>query len=1114
MGVPCHEPTENQRRYRERERKKRAAGALEPARLAHAHDLAQDQAQMERSGVNQEPLQNAGVVAEMRAPHAAGLVKDARTSAPPIRRADAEAACRAVPSLATLCAMPATFEEAFAAIKKLVADFRANEANFLSPAYQEQEVRNDFINKFFFALGWDVYHDLQKNPFRQEVKLERGVAMGASERKADYAFYVAPHFRRDNVRFFVEAKKPAGEIATPDNCFQTIRYGANAGTPLALLTSFRQLAVLDSRYKPDIETATKRVVRSYDYTEYAEEAKFREMFHLFSREAVAGGALEAFAESLPTKRGKAAPGGTGALVIGDAFLQELDAWRGTLARAFKNRNPGLDGETLTEITQRTLDRLVFLRFLEDKLIETKESVASLGRRGSAWQDFVAASRRLNGIYNGIVFRHHDRLDGPDFQVDDSVFADVCQWLSDPHSSYDFDKIPIHILGSIYERFLGKVIVTTDKRARVEEKPEVRKAGGVYYTPDYIVRYIVENTVGKLIKGKTPAQIAGMRFADIACGSGSFLLGVVDLLLHYHRDWFNAHPDKAKKAGCVLRDDGAWHLSLKQRREILLNNIYGVDIDHQAVEVAQLSLYLKLLEEETTASAHDYQLEFRETLLPSLDKNIVCGNSLIGTDISTGLPFDTGEERKLNPMDFQQRFPEIMKRGGFDAIVGNPPYIRIQRIPAKDSDYLFHRYQWPTSKMDLSLVFLERGLRLAKKQGLVGFICTSQWMAAEYGKNIRKELAKGFLHLIVDFGSLPVFANASTYPAILVLSPTPVSKLTAKRVTSRQSLNFEGVATAQSQIVSLSSLSDRPWTLGTLDIAAVAQSRGLRCCPLREFGKAYIGTKCGLNEAFVLPKAEAKRLGIEKGVLFPYAYRGAEVERYREVEPDSVIIYPYRPNGEGDPQLIPEQELKSKFPKAHAHLLSFKNALRERQDSRRFYAKGPDWYRHLRAGSFKYIWPVKLAVKGIAKRCSVGLLARETAFDGANCPSVILQEHHGHSPNYLLALLNSSLSTFQLKGLCPPKLSGYIRFSANVLTDLPIRIIDFGCPTDKARHDRMVALVEQMLPAQKQLAEAQSDADQDFYGNKCAGLDGQIDALVYELYGLTADEIKIVEGAAA
>src|SRR5208283_5447564 len=126
---------------------------------------------------------------------------------------------------------------------------------------------------------------------------------------------------------------------------------------------------LDSRYKPNIETATKTVVRSYSYIEYADAEKFREIFHLLSREAVAGGSLETFAESLPTKRGKVVPGGTGAQGIGDAFLQELNAWRGTLARAFKNRNPDFDGETLTEITQRTLDRLVFLRFLEDKLIE-------------------------------------------------------------------------------------------------------------------------------------------------------------------------------------------------------------------------------------------------------------------------------------------------------------------------------------------------------------------------------------------------------------------------------------------------------------------------------------------------------------------------------------------------------------------------------------------------------------------------------------------------------------------------------------------------------------------------------------------------------------------------
>ena len=231
------------------------------------------------------------------------------------------------------------------------------------------------------------------------------------------------------------------------------------------------------------------------------------------------------------------------------------------------------------------------------------------RKAQPWEDFVAASRRLDGIYNGIVFKQHDILDGAKFRVDDNAFADICESLAHVNSPYDFDAIPIHILGSIYERFLGKVIVATDKRVRVEEKPEVRKAGGVYYTPEYIVRYIVENTVGKLIAGKTPDQIAEMRFADIACGSGSFLLGVFDLLLTYHGHYYNENPSKARKGDCI-EHDGKLYLSLRKKREILLNNIYGVDIDAQAVEVCQLSLYLKLLKEETTASAHQYLLDSR------------------------------------------------------------------------------------------------------------------------------------------------------------------------------------------------------------------------------------------------------------------------------------------------------------------------------------------------------------------------------------------------------------------------------------------------------------------------------------------------------------------------
>ena len=1051
--------------------------------------------------------------------------------------------------------MPTAFDQAFRRVKELVADFRANEKFYLSPAYQEQEARHDFIDKFWLALGWDVNHDEQKNPYAQEVKVERSGNEDFARKRADYAFYLAPNFR--DVRFYVEAKRPSGDFASSDNYLQIIRYGwfTKETSPFSVLTSFEDFHILDCRLT-DVKDTLSRVVERFTCDDYTDSEKFARIYWLFSREAVGDGSLEKLAGSRPSPKSKKFRRGLfkgGDTKPDNDFLEELDGYRQKLAQAFKKKNPDLDGELLTEVTQRTLDRLVFTRFSKTRELNRHRSRILAGRKALGK---ISSPRRSGLIANTTAssISSIQNLTCRDFsRRGRSLPASARNWPI-RHRPTISTTFPSTFWGAFTNAFSARSFPTA---RRVVEKPEVRKAGGVYYTPEYIVRYIVENTVGKMIAGKSPAQIAEMRFADIACGSGSFLLGVYDLLLRYHARYYSENPGKVKKGDCVRRD-GLLHLSLQKKRDILVNNIYGVDIDRQAVEVAQLSLYLKLLEDETIGSTSEFQTEFHFTLLPSLDKNIVCGNSLIEPDILDNDDVSAEEQKKINPLDYAQRFPRIFRRkavagelhdaptpisdytmpgvplhgafsykkkkdakvspravqefeGGFDAIVGNPPYIRIQRISAKESRYMFQHYQWPTSKMDLSLVFLERGLRLTQRRGLVGFICTSQWLAADYGKKIRGELANGYLHKMVDFGSLPVFQNASTYPAILILSPTPATELSAKKITSRESLNSDGIAAAPSLAVPLSSLSARPWTIGSFDISTAAQTRGAVCRPLGEFGKAYIGTKCGMNEAFVLTRSEAKRLGIEKEILFPYAYRGAEVERYGVVEPDSVIIYPYRPDGDGDAKLISEPELKTKFPKAHAHLLSFKDALRQRQDSRRFYAKGLDWYRHLRAGSFNYIRPIKLALKGIAKECSVGLLQQKAAFDGARCPCVILENLQGCSPNYFLGLLNSKLATFQLKAVCPPKLNNYIEFSARAITSFPVRAIDFSNSSDKARHDRMVELVEQMLAARKQLAGAQSDKDKDFYTNRSDSLDRQIDSLVYELYGLSPEEIKIVEG---
>src|SRR5581483_6446261 len=761
----------------------------------------------------------------------------------------------------------------------------------------------DFIDKFWIALGWDVNHETQKNPFEQEVKVERK-EHGSSQRRADYAFYLAPNFR--DVKFYVEAKKPHGDIATADNYFQTIRYGWSSSTPVAVLHDFEQFEIVDCRYRPHIDTALAQNLRKYHFSQYEDPEKFAEIYWLFSREAVAGGSLEKFACTLSRKRAKAVQRGligTGSQTIDDAFLADLDHWRDELARAFKNRNPSLDGETLTELTQRTLDRLVFLRFLEDKHIEPQNHIAYFTDRGSAWQAFISESRRLDGIYNGIVFKEHSILDSSRFNADDEVFSDVCERLSHLNSSYDFNAIPIHILGSIYERFLGKVIVTTDKRAKLEEKPEVRKAGGVYYTPEYIVRYIVENTVGKLIGGKSPAQIAEMRFADIACGSGSFLLGVYDLLIRYHTKLYNESPGKAKKGEVVERDDGL-HLSLQKKREILLNNIYGIDIDPQAVEVAQLSLYLKLLQDETPGSARNYQLEFHETLLPSLNKNIVCGNSLIGTDILSGQLFASEEERKLNPMDFEQRFPHIFRsgtgslretatpldfnfpgvplhgsfsykkkkilkstarkitafEGGFDAIVGNPPYVRIQGFPPRQLEYFSKHYAAARGNFDLYVNFIERGYSLLKRGGLLGQIVPNKFFKTDYGEGLRRIITEhSALQRIVDFGANQVF-GATTYTCLLFLAKeTRANFLYTISKADEKSLNG-----SQFKEYSSGALTALPWVFGSAGMEIILEKLGRDSVRLLDLpAEMSRGSSTGNDEIFVVSGDGA---GLEAEVL--------------------------------------------------------------------------------------------------------------------------------------------------------------------------------------------------------------------------------------------------------
>lgn len=1008
------------------------------------------------------------------------------------------------------------FEVAHARVCELIDRFaRHARDTYLLPGYQEAEARKDFIDPFWKALGWDVDHEREHNPYEQEVKVERGVTVARAQKRADYAFYLKPNFR--DVRFFVEAKKPSVDLyRSTDAHFQTLRYGYSANTPLAVLTDFEQVRVLDCRMRPHPDTALNQVYKAWHYIDFRDAGTFAEFYWLFSREAHADGSYQRRVDDLPRPKGGAKQRGLfkgGYQAVDASFLAELEEHRTTLAKAFKKADTSLDSATLTEIVQRTLDRLVFLRFLEDKQIETEIGVSHFGKGKGAWADFQVASRRLDAIYNGIVFKRLDPLDDPSFIIDDVVFADICEQLSAENSPYNFDAIPIHILGSIYERFLGSIIRATDKRVFVEEKPEVRKAGGVYYTPEYIVRYIVQQTVGKLIAGKSPAEIAKLRIADIACGSGSFLLGVFDELLRYHAEWYNRpeNDKRAKKDGCVRNEDNLWQLSLAQRRMILQNNVYGVDIDRQAVEVAQLSLFLKLLEDERATSARQYQLDYArdanlKRLLPDLSSNIVCGNSLIGWETAYPMKLHRDDEHTLNPLDFADAFPDVLRAGGFDAIVGNPPYLNIDDTWGKgDFRLKAIKVAYPhihNDKSDLLFYFLARAAQLSR--GAVGYIVSRAFLEAFKADKLRAYLLnRTALRQVVDFRNTLIFKGVGITTCIIefevggALGDIDVRKhLHAAPPEPPLEAALNDPAQFVAMAVPQARLDARPWALTLPAVAALNDKVDAAGMPLGEVLHIGQGMQTGCNDVFGKRSAqEIRDWKVPAGGAFKRA-TNTDIQRYRIQDRGEYLLYPYHAD---DFNALPAG--------VQNHLTANAAALKKRAA----YLRGNcEWW--------QYTWPLHADHYGKGARLLCPYLAQsnrfaldeENEFLGLTDTTVLFEGDQPESLRYLLGILNSKLLTWRFRSIGKLKSGGIYEYFWNSISRLSIRRIDFADSRDRARHDRMIELVEEMLAARQQEAAASGHA-REIATRKCAAIDRQVDVLVYELYGLSEEEVALVEG---
>jgi len=1031
-------------------------------------------------------------------------------------------------------------ENAKRIIGERVEVFARNREQYRRAEYKEAQLRREFLDPFFEALGWDVQNKQGWAEQYKEVVNEDALKMAGTTKAPDYSFRIG-----GARKFFAEAKKPALTIKTDAlAAYQLRRYAWSAQLPLSLLTDFEELAVYDCRARPsEKDSAQVGRINFFTFDEYLD--RLDEIYAVFSKEAVLRGSFDRYAQE---QRGR------GTAPVDAEFLKEIERWRVTLAKNLAQLNPRLTLDELNDAVQRTLDRLIFLRMAEDRGAEeygrlqrlvapldpagaeelralAPEQIVKLGaltgNKGSVYARFIHLCRDAATKYDSGLFDFDADQLTPGLVVDDDKLRGIIADLYYPRSPYEFSVLAADTLGNVYEQFLGKVIrLTPAHQAKIEEKPAVKKAGGVFYTPAYIVAYIVQQTVGRMIAGKSPQEIATLRVLDPACGSGSFLLGAYQCLLEHCLNWYIAHRDTKEAKGKIYESAKGWRLTTAEKKRILTTHIFGVDIDRQAVEVTKLALLLQVLEDETRETLGKQLALFNEPALPNLDANIQCGNALIGTDCFAGqlLP-DKEALRRVNPFDWTRGFANVMREGGFDCVIGNPPYIRIQTMkewaPLEVELYKEKYAAARAGNYDIYVVFVEKGLSLLKPGGRLGFILPHKFFNAQYGAPLRELIARGkHLAHVVHFGDQQVFSGATTYTCLMFLDKDGADACRWVKVNDVRAWREQG--TALEGTVGADKITRAEWNFAVGAGAALFEKLAAMPVKLGDVAKRiYQGPITSADTVYLFkefrPKAKNKTevfseeldewVSLESGILKPVV-RSGSIRRYW-AEPTAYVLFPYKVNDLNAKLLLPD-EIRRDYPLTWDYLNRNKRILEGREKGK---FKDAEWYRFGRTQNLGMWEQPKLLLPYMVTELSA-YWDRQDRFYFINVTTggygITVDEACGGYP-YICALLNSRLLDFYFKQVSTTFHSGYFAANKQFIAQLPIRVINFDDAQDVARYHRIVALVEQMLALHKQRAAARTAADREMFQRQIDATDAQINAVVYALYGLTEEEIRVVEG---
>lgn len=989
-------------------------------------------------------------------------------------------------------------------LNSLVRKYEQDRAFYLTAKFNETLLRSDFLDPFFELLGWDIKNVAGKRTGEREVLLEEPLKADAAShtKKPDYTFRLY-----GERKFFVEAKKPCVDITEEDSpARQVRRYGYTAGLRISVLSNFEDLYIYDTTC-PVIsgDHLTKAVLKHYHYTEY--EENLTEILSLLGRESVYDGSFDAIWDSIGQNDARKDKIG-----IDGAFLAQINDWRLLLGKEILSAEPSIGITELGDIVQSYINKILFLRVCEDRNIETYQHLLQVVNHDSH-AELIALFKNADRRYNSGLFK--EQLSETVIGNISSSFWTIIRQLYYPESPYSFSVLSSDILGRIYELFLSKRLAMVDGELRIIDKPDnVDK--DIVTTPHVIVKEILRQTMDDEISGMNDEQILNLKCADIACGSGAFLLELYQQLCDRLVDYYLQH-DRSKLRHTNI---DTYKLPFEIKRQLLVNCIFGVDKDFNAVEACKFGLLLKLLEDEdeTTLSAF-------HPILPVLDENIFFGNSLLET---SDVPEE--ESEMVNPFDFGSL--------RFDFIVGNPPYMKtedIKNITPEEYKLYPKKYESAYKQYDKYFLFIQRAMQLLKEGGCMGYIVPSKFMKVGAGRNLRRLITGGkHLKAISSFGANLVFADKSTYTCLLVLRKEKQEYFVYTEVNNyKQWLvrNADAVDTCKRYE---SALGGDAWVLYTDKLKPLLEDKILaHSIPLAEMiGDDYIfnGIQTSANNVYIFtPIREDEKYyyfvdsnkrehQVEKCLTKPYFKTGkttGNLSTYRSFEPNAKVIFPYRKSRNGKLKLIPLTKIEQCYPGLYEYLMQIKPVLTKTSRDIQPAPKTPDeWHRYGRHQC--------LEACEISEKIIVGVLAQAEKYavdthgtlvssgGTAGYCLVSVPDSSSYSIYYIQAMLGSAQGEWLASLYGEIFRGGYIARGTKVLKQIPVRTINFADCKEKAAHDDIVARQKKLIRLGDKIVLAGSNK------RKLTPLLRQMDRLKEEqqdainaLYGMSKQEESLI-----